>query len=596
MLTAIDWTIMIVYFAFVLGIGVALKRSTKTSSDFFLAGRSIPAWVCGLAFISANLGAQEVIGMGASGAKYGIATSHFYWIGAIPAMVFVGVFMMPFYYGSRARSVPEYLRLRFDEKTRGFNAISFATMTVFSSGISMYAMAKLIQTLHVFDAPFEKLGLPLSWVFHAGILVAAAVVLAYIFLGGLSSAIYNEVVQFFLIVAGFLPLVWLGLRNVGGWSGLKATLDASYTHSWIGMGSAHTNRLGVEWFGLAMGLGFVLSFGYWCTDFLVVQRAMAADSMSAARRTPLIAAFPKMLFPVLVILPGLIAIALPTQSTSTVAAVSNTAVAAPAGTGLIPAKLDADTGRPVRDSQGRVQLDYDLAIPNMLLHYFPTGILGLGLTALLASFMSGMAGNVTAFNTVWTYDIYQSYINPKATDQHYLWMGRMATVFGIALSIAAAYMASRFNNIMDMLQLVFAFVNAPLFATFLLGMFWKRTTGHGAFTGLLAGTTSAALHHALTLPAGAAPGVKGGWLATLHLYPSEMAQNFWTAIFAWSACFIVTILVSLATRPHEESRLAGLVYSLTERPKSHDLSWYQRPEILAVVALAIALVLNVIFM
>src|SRR6516162_4016351 len=256
-LTAIDWVIMFLYFAFVLGIGVFLKRFMKTSTDFFLAGRSLPAWVCGIAFMAANLGAQEVIGMGASGAKYGIATSHFYWIGAVPAMVFVGVFMMPFYYGSRARSVPEYLRLRFDEKTRGFNAISFATMTVFSSGISMYAMAKLIQTLHVFDAPIQKLGLPLSWVFHAGILVAAVVVLAYIFLGGLSSAIYNEVVQFFLIVAGFLPLVWLGLRNVGGWTGLKARLDPGYTHSWIGMGTAHGNRLGVEWFGLAMGLGFV---------------------------------------------------------------------------------------------------------------------------------------------------------------------------------------------------------------------------------------------------------------------------------------------------------------------------------------------------
>ncbi len=594
MLTAIDWIIMIVYFAFVLGIGVALKRYTRTSSDFFLAGRAIPAWVCGLAFISANLGAQEVIGMGASGAKYGIATSHFYWIGAIPAMIFVGVFMMPFYYGSRARSVPEYLRLRFDEKTRGFNAISFAIMTVFSSGISMYAMAKLIQTLHVFDAPVQRLGLPVSWVFHAGILVAAVVVLAYIFLGGLSSAIYNEVVQFFLIVAGFLPLVWLGLKNVGGWNGLKTRLDAGYTHSWIGMGSAHTNRLGVEWFGLAMGLGFVLSFGYWCTDFLVVQRAMAADSMSAARRTPLIAAFPKMLFPALVILPGLIAVALPTQRSTAVTASSPTVVATE-GIGLIPVKVDSDTGQPARDGQGHVQLDYDLAIPNMLLHYFPTGILGLGLTALLASFMSGMAGNVTAFNTVWTYDIYQSYINPKATDQHYLWMGRMATVFGIALSIAAAYMATRFNNIMDMLQLVFAFVNAPLFATFLLGMFWKRTTGHGAFSGLLAGTFTAALHHAVTLPAGAAAGVKGGWLANIHTYPSEMAQNFWTAIFAWSACFIVTILVSLITRPNEPSRLVGLVYSFTERPENRNLVWYQRPEILAVVALAIAVLLNIIF-
>ncbi len=596
MLTVIDWIIMIVYFAFVLGIGVALKRYTRTSNDFFLAGRSIPAWVCGLAFISANLGAQEVIGMGASGAKYGIATSHFYWIGAIPAMVFVGVFMMPFYYGSRARSVPEYLRLRFDEKTRAFNAVSFATMTVFSSGISMYAMAKLTQTLHVFDAPMQRMGLPPSWVFHAGILVSALVVLAYIFLGGLYSAIYNEVLQFFLIVAGFLPLVWLGLRNVGGWSGLKARLDSGYTHSWIGMGSAHTNRLGVEWFGLAMGLGFVLSFGYWCTDFLVVQRAMAADSMSAARRTPLIAAFPKMLFPVLVILPGLIAIALPTQSSTTVAAAQGSAIVVPEGKGLIPLKLDPDTGRPARDSQGHAELDYDLAIPNMLLHYFPTGILGLGLTALLASFMSGMAGNVTAFNTVWTYDIYQSYINPKATDQHYLRMGRMATVFGIALSIAAAYMANRFNNIMDMLQLVFAFVNAPLFATFLLGMFWKRTTGHGAFSGLLAGTLTAALHHSLTLPLGAGSGVKGGWLAVIHTYPSEMAQNFWTAIFAWSACFIVTILVSLATRPHEPSKLTGLVYSLTERPVARDLPWYQRPVILALTALAIVVLLNIIFM
>src|SRR5205085_4576439 len=265
-LSWVDSAVMALAFAFVLGLGAALRRYVRTSEDFFLSRRSIPAWVTGLAFLSANLGAQEVIGMGASGAKYGIATSHFYWIGAIPAMVFVGIFMMPFYYGSRARSVPEYLRLRFDEKTRAFNAVSFAVMTVFSSGISMYAMAKLIQTLHVFDAPIQRLGLPLSWVFHAGILVSALVVLAYIFLGGLSSAIYNEVLQFFLIVAGFLPLVYLGLRNVGGWSGLKARLAEGYTHSWVGMGNAHTNRLGVEWFGLAMGLGFVLSFGYWCTD------------------------------------------------------------------------------------------------------------------------------------------------------------------------------------------------------------------------------------------------------------------------------------------------------------------------------------------
>src|ERR1700687_82192 len=593
-MTGIDWLILGLYFAFVLGIGVALKGSMKTSADFFLAGRAIPAWVCGLAFMSANLGAQEVIGMGASGAKYGIATSHFYWIGAIPAMVFVGIFMMPFYYGSRARSVPEYLRLRFDEKTRGLNAISFAIMTIFSSGISMYAIAKLIQILHIFDSPFAWLGLPETWIFHFSLVLSALVVLGYILLGGLTSAIYNEVVQFFLIVAGFLPLVWLGLKNVGGWQGLKANLDPSYTHSWLGMSNAHTNRFGVEWFGLTMGLGFVLSFGYWCTDFLVIQRAMAANSMNSARCTPLIAAFPKMLFPFLVILPGLIAIALPTQNLAHLAGATPTIQGQAEGRGLIPAKMSA-SGQPIRDKDGAVELDYDLATPNMLLHYFPTGILGLGLTALLASFMSGMAGNVTAFNTVWTYDIYQSYINKTASDEHYLWMGRMATIFGIALSVATAYMATRFNNIMDMLQLVFAFVNAPLFATFLLGMFWKRNTGHGAFSGLLAGTCAAALHHAWTLPVGAIPGVKGGYLAILHTYPSEMAQNFWTAIWSWTTCFVITIAVSLLTAAPEESRLVGLVYSLTPRPKETERRWYLRPAYLGAMVLLATALLNFIF-
>ena len=591
-MTGIDWLILGLYFAFVLGIGVVLKGSVKTSTDFFLAGRAIPAWVCGLAFMSANLGAQEVIGMGASGAKYGIATSHFYWIGAIPAMVFVGIFMMPFYYGSRARSVPEYLRLRFDEKTRGLNAISFAVMTIFSSGISMYAIAKLIQTLHVFDGVFQRLGLNSSWIFDFAIVISAIVVLVYTFLGGLSSAIYNEVLQFFLIVADFLPLSYLGLKNVGGWSGLKATLGPSFTHSWRGMGHANTNRLGVEWFGLVMGLGFVLSFGYWCTDFLVVQRAMAAKSMSAARRTPLIGAFPKMLFPFLVILPGLIAIALPTQPADPrTGVVAN----APPGKGIIPVKVDATSGATMLDKDGKPQLDYDLAVPSMLLHYFPPGLLGLGLTALLASFMSGMAGNVTAFNTVWTYDIYQSYIKPGATDEHYLWMGRASTVFGIVFSIGAAYMANHFNNIMDMLQLVFAFVNAPLFATFLLGMFWKRTTGHAAFSGLLAGTAAAAIHHGLTLPADALPGIKGGWLAVTHTYPSEMAQNFWTAIFAWSTCFVVTIVVSLLTRAPDESKLVGLVYSLTPRPEEEPSPWYARPAPLAIMVVAGTVLLNIIF-
>jgi len=573
-LTLVDWLVLAVYVCFVLGTGAALRRRTRTSTDFFLAGRALPAWVCGLAFISANLGAQEVIGMAASGAKYGVATSHFYWIGAIPAMAFVGVFMMPFYYGSRARSVPEYLRLRFDEKTRTLNAVSFAVMTIFSSGISMYAMARLIEILHVFDAPFARLGLPAASIFHVGIVVSAVVVLIYIFLGGLTSAIYNEVLQFFLIVAGLLPLVAIGLVDVGGWRGLRASIDPALTHAWRGLGSADTNRLGVEWFGLTMGLGFVLSFGYWCTDFLVIQRAMAADSMAAARRTPLIAAFPKMLFPFLVILPGLIAVA--------------------AGHGLVPYKLAAD-GAPLLDSLGRPQLDYDMALPVLLTHYFPTGMLGLGLTALVASFMSGMAGNVTAFNTVWTYDIYQTYIHPNASDRHYLHVGRMATVFGIALSVAAAYVATRFNNIMDMLQLVFAFVNAPLFATFVLGMFWRRTTGHGAFAGLVAGTAAAALHHGLTIPVGAVAAVKGGWLGVAHQYPTEMAQNFWTAIVAWTVCFVATIVVSIVTRAPNPEHLVGLVYSLTPKPAVDRRQWYARPELLAVVVLAATVALNFLF-
>ena len=565
-LGGIDYVILVVYFLFVLGIGWALKRYTKTSEDFFLSGRSIPAWIAGLAFLSANLGAQEMIGMAASGAKYGIATAHFYSVGAIPAMVFVGIFMMPFYYGSKARSVPEYLKLRFDEKTRAFNAISFATMTVFSSGISMYALAKLLELL-------------LGWDFNFSLWVSAIIVLAYIYLGGLTSAIYNEVLQFFLIVLGFAPLVYLGLRDVGGWAGLTAKLntvatangyaEGTWSQSWRHMSSPAANPMGVEWFGMVMGLGFVLSFGYWCTDFLIVQRAMAAESMLAARRIPVIAAVPKALFPFLVILPGMIAIAL---------------TATHAGSGFaLPLKPDGSYA-------------YDLAMPMLVLHYFPEGLLGLGITALLASFMSGMAGNVTAFNTVWTCDIYQAYLRPGASDRHYLWVGRVSTVAGVALSVGAAYAATRFNNIMDLLQLVFAFVNAPLFGTFLLGMFWKRTSGHGAFTGLLAGTLAAAAHHGLTLPASSVPGLKGAWLgASLHHYPSEMAQNFWTAIWAFTACVVVSVLVSLATRPRPDAELRGLVYSLTERPRDEGGAWYRRPQVLGAVVLLLVLVFNLVF-
>jgi SSS family solute:Na+ symporter len=549
----IDLLIITLYGIMVLGIGFALRGRMRNSGEFLLAGRHIPAWTAGLAFLSANLGAQEMIGMAASGAKYGILTSHFYWVGAIPAMVFVGVFMMPFYYGSRARSVPEYLKLRFDEKTRAFNALTFAVMTVFSSGISMYAMGALVSLL-------------LGWNLHACIIVSAVVVLLYIALGGLTSAIYNEVLQFFLIVFGFAPVVYLGLRAVGGWDGLKARVPESFLHSWTGMARPDTNPLGVEWFGLLMGLGFVLSFGYWCTDFLVVQRAMAADSMNAARRTPLIAAVPKMMFPFLVIVPGIIAL----------------------GLTLHPAD-----GGPLLPAAAGGGYDYNMALPMMMARFYPAGLLGLGLTALLASFMSGMAGNVTAFNTVWTYDLYQSYLVRGASDAHYLRVGRVTTVVGTLISVGTAYLAMRFNNIMDMLQLVFSFVNAPLFATFLLGMFWKRATGHGAFWGLVAGTFAAALHYELTGVAGG--GSLLGKIAVIHVYRSDMAQNFWGAIWAWTICFGITILVSLATKSKPAEDLKGLVFGLTPRERDDRLRWYLRPAVLGILVLLGTAALNLIF-
>ncbi|MGA2062624.1 MAG: sodium:solute symporter family protein [Thermoguttaceae bacterium] len=568
-LGTIDYTILIVYLVFVLGIGWALKRFMRSSSDFLTSGRSIPAWITGLAFISTNLGALEVMGMAASGAQYGILTCHFYWLGAIPAMVFLGLFMMPFYYGSRARSVPEYLNLRFDEKTRGFNAFAFAIMTIFASGASMYAMALLMETM-------------LGWNFNFSILMSAIIVLIYTYLGGLTSAIYNEVLQFFLIVAGFVPLVFLCLKDVGGWVGMKERLHTvaanhgfpvdTWYRAWTYTGKVTENPMGVDWIGLVMGLGFVLSFGYWCTNFLVVQRAMAADSMSAARRTPLIGAIPKMFIPILVILPGMIAIALNTQ-----------------------AGLSGDFHLPL-DTNG--DINYNQTIPYMLVHYLPEGVLGLGITALIASFMSGMAGNVTAFNTVWTYDIYQGYIAPNKSDNHYLWMGRMSTIGGTALSMGAAYVAAQFNNIMNFLQLIFSFVNAPLFATLALGMFWRRSNAKGAFIGLVSGTGVALIHFGLTAPTGATTMWKGAWLGMkLHEYPSEMALNFWTAIIAFTVCFVVTIVVSLATgRDKNDEDLKGLVYSLTPHvARDESLSWYERPWILAAFVLAVSIALNYIF-
>jgi SSS family solute:Na+ symporter len=561
----IDYGIIIIYFLFVIGIGWALKRYMSSSKAFLEAGRSLPAWVTGLAFISANLGALEVIGMSASGAQYGMATTHFYWIGAIPAMIFLGLFMMPFYYGSKARSVPEYLKLRFNEKTRGLNAIAFALMTVLASGISMYALAALMEKL-------------LHWPFDLSVLVSAGIVLAYTYLGGLSSAIYNEVLQFFIIVIGLFPLVFLSLKDAGGWNAMSDTLSevavgkgfqpGAWTQMWAHSGSTSSNPLGVEWFGILMGLGFVLSFGYWCTNFLVVQRAMAANSMNAARKTPLIGALPKIFIPFLVIVPGMAAMAL-------------------ASKGTLSLEMMPD-GSP----------NYNSVITSMLGHYYPSGILGLGLTALLASFMSGMAGNVSAFNTVWTYDIYQSYIKGGQNDRHYLKVGQIATIFGVLLSIGAAYLAKQFGNIMDFLQMIFSMVNAPLFAVMFLGMFWKRATGNAAFWGMLVGIGCALLHHGLTIPVGADPSaiIKGGWLSVVHTYPSGMAQSFWTAIIAWTSATFFTVTLTFVTRQQKSNEdLKGLVYSLTPRIVDKDDKWYNRPVFLALIVGFITLVLSIIF-
>jgi SSS family solute:Na+ symporter len=546
-----DYLIILVYFIFVIGVGFLIKKKIKSSNDFLSSNRSIPLWITSLAFISANLGAQEVIGMVASGAKYGIMTVHFYWVGAIFAMVFLGVFMMPFYYGSKARSVPEYLSLRFDEKTRGLNAISFAVMTVFSSGISLYALAKLMEII-------------LGWDFDISIWISAGVVMVYTFLGGLTSAVYNEVLQFFLIVLGLSPLVIVSLHDAGGWENIRAQLQPEYTHAWKYMGDADANPMGLHFMSLIFGLGFVMSFGYWCTDFLVVQRAMIAKNMGDAQRTPIIAAIPKMMMPLIVVLPGLIAITL-----------------------MQPALLSKGYRIPT-DSAG--QLDYTMTLPSLIAHYYPSGLLGVGITALIASFMSGMAGNVTAFNSVFTFDIYQSYFVKNRSDRHYLLVGKFITVVGILISIVTAYIAKSFNNINDFLQLVFGFVNGPLFATFLLGMFWKRTTGHGAFWGLLAGTAGAALTHGLTVAEG-----KGGWIAEWYTIKSGMGQAFIVAGVSWIVNFFTTIFVSLVTKPKPDEQLRGLVYSLTEKPKYHEQKWYLRIVPLGLLLLAITILLNIIF-
>ena len=632
----IDYAIIALYTAFVIGIGFALKRYMKTSSDYLTSGRSIPAWVTGLAFISANLGALELVGMAASGAKYGIVTAHFYWVGAIPAMVFLAVFMMPFYYGSKARSVPEYLKMRFDERVRALNSISFAVMTVFASGISMNALAKLLHQL-------------LGWNYDLSLWICSGIVLLYVLKGGLTSAIYTEVLQFFMIVLGFAPVVYLGLKDIGGWDALTRALQTvahdpaalalkpegthyaanAWTSAWQPLlGGPAKNPLGVDWFAMVFGLGFVLSFGYWCTNFLVVQRAMAARNMAAARRTPLIAAIPKMLFPALVILPGMLAVGLavlpgksyhlpspPVHAARMEAALAALNVPQAAPEAVIKAvgmKMDAAKVAALVTENSTHQLDaavlrtriqdavaendYDGVILSLVKRYCPPGMLGLALTALLASFMSGMAGNVNAFNTVWTYDLYQAYLAPNKSDEHYAWMGRAITVVGILLSIVAAYFASMWTNAMDIIQLVFGFVNAPLFATFLLGMFWARCTGTGAFIGLILGTGTSALFHAVTLSAGNVPGIKGGYLAQLATFPTDMAQNYWLAATAFTVCLLATTGISLATRQTKTvDELKGLVYSLTPRLKDDEQNFFLRPAVFGSLLIGACVILNVIF-
>ncbi|HXC36000.1 MAG TPA: sodium:solute symporter family protein [Candidatus Acidoferrales bacterium] len=660
----IDYTILLAYVAFILGIGWALARYMKSSTDFLTSGRSIPTWVTGLAFISANLGALELVGMAASGAKYGIATAHFYWVGAIPAMIFLAVFMMPFYYGSKARSAPEYLKMRFDERVRILNGAAWAVMTIFMSGISMNALAKLLNLL-------------LHWDYNVSLWICSVVVVLYVFKGGLTSAIYTEVLQFFMIVLGFTPVVYLGLKDVGGWGALKTHLSDvaqnpaalglnsqsfqpnAWSHAWQPLLAGPANNpMGVDLFAMIFGLGFVLSFGYWCTNFLVVQRAMAAKNMTAARNTPLVAAIPKMLFPAIVILPGMIAAALMTMPdkdyripppiisdqnyTKAVVAVKNArpsmenpgvqAVQKALGIAVFDDKVSAlistNILTPLSDEQIKGGLynciaenDYDSVIPSLVRKYCPPGLLALALTALLASFMSGMAGNISAFNTVYTYDLYQSYRRlvldrPRAativrsdgkredvtvvlkdlSDDHYLWMGKAVTVVGTLLSIGAAYFANRYSNAMDVVQLCFGFVNAPVFATFLLGMFWKRTTGTGAFYGLIGGIVTSAIFHSLTLAQGNLPGIKGGYAHVAHTFPSEMAQNFWLASFAFSSCLILTGLISLATaRTKSDEELKGLVYSLTPKITDDEKHFLQRPAVLGVILLICCVILNIIF-
>jgi solute:Na+ symporter, SSS family len=538
-----DYLILLIYFVAVLGIGFAARRYIKTSLDYFLSGRSLPAWITGLAFISANLGALEILGMAANGAQFGAATVHYYWIGAIPAMVFLGIVMMPFYYGSKVRSVPEYLRLRFNRPTHLLNALSFAFATVLIAGVNLYALALVMKLL-------------LGWPILLGIVVAAAIVLGYITLGGLSSAIYNEVLQFFIILAALVPLALVGLHDVGGWEGLKDAVSGTkggepLLHAWEGTSPGNvTNPLEASWVPIVFGLGFVLSFGYWTTNFAEVQRALSAKTLGAARRTPLIGAYPKVFIPFITVIPGLVALV------------------------TIPG-LGSD----------QPNMEYNNAIPLLMNEYLPNGMLGLALVGLIAAFMAGVAANVSAFNTVVTYDLWEPYVKSGQSDDYYVRVGRVATVGGILVGIGTALIASGYSNIMDYIQLLFSFFNAPLFATFIIGMFWKRMTPWAGFSGLAAGTF------------GAAAAYYGNKWGLVDL-GSAQAAAFWGAVAAFVADAIVSVGVSLVTQPKPVEELQGLVYGMAnvdEHEPADEKVWYRKPGLLAAGVLGLVVALNVAF-
>jgi len=544
----VDWVIILFYFAFIIGMGFYLKKYTRNEEDFFLAGRRNSAWVAGLAFLSANLGALELLGMTGNTYKYGMYVAHFYWIGAIPAMLFLGIFMMPFYYSSRIKSVPGYLKLRFDEKTRVLNGFSFAIMTLLVSGINLYAMALVLHTF-------------VGWNWDVSMWASAVTVAAYVTLSGLMSAIFTEIIQFFLIWFGLFLVSVLGIVEIGSLSEIMRRVPEAFSKLWSTSGDPTQNGMMITWGGIVMGLGFVLSFGYWTTDFLVVQRAFSAKNLRSARMTPIIASFFKMAVPFIVIVAGLLALAL---------------------------SKDPNSGFALMSDGGK--LNYDSALPMLIARYFPRGLAGLGITALLAGFMAGQAGNISAFNTVWTYDIYQSVINKKASPKHLLWMGRMATIVGIILSVATAYWAKSMPTIMDYMQAIFSWVNAPLFATMLLGMFVKWITPAGAFWGLIAGMGSSITMYLA---------VKFAWIpmsaVTLSKVASDMAANFWRAWWAWLICFVVTIGVSLFTKKKPEAELVGLVKGLTSETVGEAGPWYKTPVFYAVLSLIIFALLNIYF-